>query len=520
MSAVANPQKACRNAQTGPTASRPLVRAGIYVRKSIAAEAGEALTSLEVQRGRVEAYVQAHAEEGWVALPQAYADDGWSGANLQRPAFQRLLRDVEAGLVDVVAVYRFDRLSRSQLDLLSLVNHFQERGVRFLSVTEQLDTTTIMGRAMLGVMASFAQMERETIAERTRDKMSASRKMGLWQGGRVVLGYEVADRKLVVVPDQASQVRDIFRLYLELESYLPVLAELRKRGWKNQTGNPFDKNALARLLTNPIYIGKVRCGQELYAGQHEAIVDRASWDAVQAQLRAHQHARGREGRNRWGMLLKGLLRCGACAATMGHHYTAKGVRRYSYYLCGSAQKQGADVCRGSRVAAAKIEAAVVERIRRISSDPALVEATVAAAREEVAVQKVQLEAELRRLEQERRRLESEQRNLADAVAQGGAGTPALRQRLGEVEEALQDATARAQAVLETLKAAKAAEVDEAELRGALAAFGPVWDELFPMERARILGLLLERVVYDGRSGEVVIKFKPGGALALAAEGAR
>jgi site-specific DNA recombinase len=509
----------------GAKPERTSVRVAIYTRKSTEDGLEQEFNSLEAQRVAIGAFIEAQRSEGWVALPESYDDGGFSGANVARPAFQRLLQDVDAGRVDVVAVHRIDRLSRSLLDFLQVMQLFERRGVSFVSVTQPLfNTATSSGRLMLNILMSFAAYERELIAERTSAKMGAARRKGLWTGGSPILGYDVLEKRLIINAEEAAQVREIFRLYLALGSLLAVVAELTHRGWRNKTwatesgrvvpGRPFDKTALRRLLTNPAYAGNVAHRGEVYDGAHEAIIDQETWEAVQQRLKHNARTGGREVRNKLGALLKGLVRCGGCGSGMTTHYTARDDRKYLYYVCQTAQKKGAAACPGSRIPVGELEAFVVERIRDIGKDPSVVAATLKAARDEVEARKPEIEAEVRRLEQERRRLDTERRNLLDAVAQGGSGTAAILERLGEVDGELQPAAGRVEEVRAEFAALGSQVIDEADLRAALESFDPVWNELFPREKARIMALLLDSVVYDGKAGEVSLKFRPGGLKTL------
>ncbi len=259
------------------------VRAVAYARISVADRESVQFSSIEAQVEAITAYIKSQDATGWTLVGEPYIDDGYSGAKSDRPALTRMLNDAAEGKIDVVVVQRFDRFSRSQRDFLNLLQVLEDHDVSFVSVTQRLDTSTPMGRCMLSVMTAFAQLEREVIAERTRDKMLASRRKGLWTGGRPVLGYDVLDKRLVLNKEEAEQVRAIFALYLELGSLLPVVDELKRRGWKtktwtNQKGQPvhgrvFTKPTLHHFLRNPLYAGKVRCKDELHDGAHKAIVE-------------------------------------------------------------------------------------------------------------------------------------------------------------------------------------------------------------------------------------------------------
>jgi len=279
------------------------MRCAIYTRKSDEEGLAQEFNSLDAQRESAEAYILSQRQAGWTALAERYDDGGYTGANLERPALQRLLAGIEAGRIDCVVVYKVDRLSRSLLDFARLMGIFDQRGVNLVSVTQQFNTTTSLGRLTLNILLSFAQFEREIIAERTRDKMSAARRKGKWVGGTPVLGYDVAPGggKLVVNEDEACQVRSIFALYLEHGALSPVLCEIRKRQWTTKRwttkdgrlhpGRPFERHDLVGLIGNVIYAGKVRYQGQTYAGEHAAIVEEGVWKRVQDMLQK---------RGRWG----------------------------------------------------------------------------------------------------------------------------------------------------------------------------------------------------------------------------
>ena len=510
--------------QTGRRAAPATVRVAIYCRQSVE-DTTSTFNSLHAQREAVEAYVTSQRGAGWVALPERYDDGGYTGANMARPAFKRLMAEIEAGRVDVVAVYKIDRLSRSMLDFVRLMEAFKQSGVTFVSVTQQFSTTDAVGRMTLNLLATFAEFERECISERTKDKISAARRKGMWTGGRPVLGYDLVQKRLGPNKDEAEQVRAIFALYLECGSLMRAVEELNRRGWRAKSwttaigeqvrGGRFDKSSLRHLLRNPIYVGRTRLGTESFEGVHEAIVDREVWDAVQVRLRTNGQ-RGTPGSpNKYGHLLRGILFCGACGSAMQSTYARRGDRTWSYYVCGRMQQEGASTCPGSRVAVGELEAFVVARIRQVGIDPALVREAIAAARREREARLPELEADVRRSGVDKKRLESERTNLVSAVAGGGAGVGVLVERLGAVDEELAAVEARIEVARAELVTARVQALDEAELRAALASFDPVWDELFPRERARILALLIERITYRRADGEVSITFRPSGVKSLA-----
>ena len=500
-------------------AAPPTLRVAIYTRKSVEAGAEERFTSLEAQRAAVEAYVTSQAGNGWQALPTRYDDNGFTGAHTDRPAFQRLLQDVERGAVDAIGVYRLDRLSRSTLDTLKLLEDFGRRGITVVSVTEQFSTATPAGNLMVTIISSLNQYERETIAERTRDKMLASRRQGLWTGGAPVLGYDAVDKRLVVNEPEAETVREIFGLYLELGSARKVAKALRDRGipnkrWKTQGGamrggKAFQLSTLLRFLANPLYAGKVRAGDEVVDGQHDAILDEKVWQAAQDLMEGNRQAQPSSFRNRHEALLKGILRCGQCGKPMTHVHTRKGDRRYAYYVCQTSQKVGADACPGSRVAARHVEGFVVDRIRAIGRDPELMAKVVAEAGKVIGRKRAHANREEQRWDAEHERLEAEAVSLLAIVAEDGPAARVARRRMAEIETAVEDATRRADAARAEGTATEGLDADRARLEAALASWDDVWATVPHRERVRLLHLVLEEVVYDAGAGEVELAFRPG-----------
>jgi len=497
------------------------VRVAIYTRVSVSEGLEKEFNSIDAQREACAAYIASQRGQGWGVLPETYSDGGFSGANTDRPGFQRLLRDIEAGKIDVVATYKVDRLSRSLLDFTHLLDLFRRHGVAFVSVTQSFDTSTPMGRMVVSLLATFAQFERETTAERVRDKVLATRRRGMWTGGRPVLGYDVREKKLVVNAEEAERVRGIFALYREAGSLLAAAAELSSRGWRTKawtnkvgrhvSGSPFTKTNLHALLTNPIYLGKVRCGAELIDGQHEAIVDQETWDATQALLAGKAtNPRGWRPPTRSGAVLKSLLYC-ACGASMNFHSSQRHGKRYGYYVCARALKQGARACPGSRAPAGALEAFVVERVRQVGRDPRVLEATLAADRADREARRPEFAAEVRRFSHERGRLEAERRNVVAAIS---AGASSLGGQLAELDERLAGADQRAGEARRELVALDRGIVDPEALRRALEDLEPAWGELVPKERARLLALLIERIEFEPESGEVAITFRPGGPRLL------
>src|SRR5215831_4622027 len=295
---------------------RKIIRCAIYTRKSSEHGLEQDFNSLDAQRDAAEAYIKSQAHEGWKLIRTHYNDGGLSGGTLQRPALQSLLSDVRTHKIDVVVVYKVDRLTRSLADFAKLVELFEAHGVSFVAVTQQFNTTTSMGRLTLNVLLSFAQFERELAGERIRDKFAASRRKGMWMGGTVPLGYDVKDRKLVINSEEADRVRLIFQRYLALGCVSRLRADLEQRGVRSKQriltsgrvlgGGSFGRGALYHLLRNRLYRGEVVHNGIPYPGEHEAIVKEELWNAVQARL-AGNRTRRRQARIESGAPLGGLL---------------------------------------------------------------------------------------------------------------------------------------------------------------------------------------------------------------------
>jgi DNA invertase Pin-like site-specific DNA recombinase len=424
-----------------PRPARKL-RCAVYTRKSSEEGLEQEFNSLHAQREAGLAYVASQKNEGWIALPDQYDDGGISGGTLERPALKRLVRDVEAGLIDVVVVYKIDRLSRSLTDFAKLVDVFERHNVTFCSVTQQFNTTTSMGRLTLNILLSFAQFEREVIGERIRDKFAASRKKGMWMGGWPPLGYQVQDRKLVVVEREAALVRRIFDRFAKTGSALRVARVLNTAGEVTKRrqcasgprgGKSWTKGAVYKVLANRIYLGEAVHKGVTYPGEHDAIVDQRTWHNAHAVMVEPAHRRGAATRAQVPALLKGLI-FGPNGRPMSPSHTRRRGRIYRYYVAREAIADGYDSCAVTSVPAADVEGAVLEHVQRLLAAPELV-----------------------------------------------ARTWATAQRDGEDE------------------------ISEREVTVLLAEFATVWNELFPAEQARVVQLMVERVDVHGNALEVRVR---------------
>ena len=517
-------EKRMRNGN-GKQAAQPtkVVRCAIYTRKSTDEGLNQDFNSLDAQREAAEAFILSQPSEGWQALPDHFADGGYTGGNLDRPAMKRLIAAIEAGQVDCVVVYKVDRLSRSLLDFARIMELFDRQGVSFVSVTQQFNTTSSLGRLTLNILLSFAQFEREIISERTRDKMSAARREGKWVGGIPMLGYDVDPRggKLIVNPEEARQVHAIFELYLEHGSLLSEAQELDRRGWRmkswttkdgvNRRGKPFTKSALHRLLTNVIYTGKVDHKSTIYAGEHEFIIEQAVWDQIQKMLRRNGQPTGGSTRNKYGSLLRGLLYCVPCNTAMIHSYTIRHSKRYRYYVCHHAQQRGWKNCETKSVSAPAIETAVLESIRKLGANPELAIETARQVQEQIV-------AKIKDLQQQeaagRKRLQQLHAESVELARDGAVESSERFDRLLALQRETQATEQHLAEVAGELQEFGNDPFDEQDLTQALKQFDPVWASLTNRDQIRLVNILIDKVGYDGRTGKITVGFRSAGLKEL------
>jgi len=337
------------NANVVPGRNKTL-RCAIYTRKSHEEGLEQEFNSLDAQRESAEAYIESQRMQGWIALPDRYDDGGFSGGTMERPALRRLLADIDAGKIDIIVVYKIDRLSRSLLDFMKMIEVFNEKGVSFVSVTQHFSTTDPTGRMFLGILITFAQYEREVIAERIRDKVAAAKRRGKYCGGVPILGYDVdrENKKLLVNPDEAKTVQYIFRRFIQIGSAKKLGQELNEQGYRTKAwttkkgkvreGSEWNTAHIYRLLNNRIYIGEIAHKDRSYPGEQDGIIDRATWDKVQASLADNKPVKISMARTKMVAPLKGVIRCGHCGCSMGPTYTRKNGRHYTYYICEERQQ--------------------------------------------------------------------------------------------------------------------------------------------------------------------------------------
>lgn len=358
------------------------IRCAIYTRKSHEEGLEQEFNSLDAQREAGEAYIAAQRHEGWVLVDDRYDDGGYSGGNLERPALKRLMEDIKAGKINVVVVYKIDRMTRSLLDFSQLIEIFEQHKASFVSVTQQFNTTTSMGRLILNVLLSFAQFEREVTGERIRDKLAASKRKGMWMGGVPPLGYDVKDRKLVINDTEAEIVREIFGRFEQTRSVTTIAQEMREKGCrskthtslkgKTRTGRLMDKGFIYRLITNPIYVGKIVHKDQAYPGQHSPIIPQKLWDAAQAVLKTNPRSRGNEHRRKTCAVLRGLIKCAGCNSGMTPTSTRRRGKLYRYYTPNAHMKKSCAGCPVGNVSAGEIEEIVLKQMQEMLKAPEIV----------------------------------------------------------------------------------------------------------------------------------------------------
>jgi site-specific DNA recombinase len=353
--------------------ARRSVRCAIYTRVSTESGLDQDFNSLDAQYDAAQAYIRSQAHAGWTVVRARYDDGGFSGGSTDRPALQQLLDDIRAHRINVIVVYKVDRLTRSLADFAKLVELFDAHGVSFVSVTQQFNTTTSMGRLTLNVLLSFAQFEREVTSERIRDKIGASKRKGLWVGGVVPLGYQAKDRKITIIADEAKTVSHIFRRYLDLGSLNLLLTDLRRSGVKTKLrplsngrtigGISFTRGSLGALLRNRFYIGEVRYKGEVFPGEQSAILERALFDAVQTKL-DQQRTNHTKARQQSESLLMGRIFDGR-GNRMTPSYAVKTGVRYRYYISAALmQGQPDKAAKLNRVTAVEIEKLILSAVRK------------------------------------------------------------------------------------------------------------------------------------------------------------
>lgn len=486
-------------------------RCAIYTRKSTTMGLEQEFNSLDAQYESCLAYIQ--RTQGWTLVDERYDDGGFTGANTDRPAFTRLMADVDAGKIDVIVVYKVDRLSRSLLDFVKVMERLNAKGASFVSVTQNFSTADAMGRLTMNMLMSFAEFEREMISERTRDKIAGARRKGKWTGGPVPFGYSAKDKKLYVNEAEAHVVREAFALFLQHRQMAIVARELNRRGLlpratkrTHERGALWTKDAIARVLKSPLYIGQMVYGDELFDGEHPKLID----DVMYKQTQKLLSTAGRELRvtgTNPDYVLRGLLRCGFCGDAMTPASTTKkSGKSYRFYRCSHRDKFGKERCPARPLPAAALEDFVVARITEVTADGKLAE---------------RVEGKLTaRLANERKTLAEVRAALAAQIADASVTTKKLTEELTQFE-------GRARQLVEEKLRAEAAKLADAERRQhaaeqdvesladaehhrdwfvtALRNFGKVWGDMTPENQRRFLRALVATVSVDDKDGSCTVE---------------
>ncbi len=488
------------------------LRCAIYTRKSVAEGLDKDFNTLDAQREAGESYIASQKHEGWIVIPKHYDDGGFSGGNMERPALAELFDDIKKGKIDIVVVYKVDRLSRSIMDFAKIVELFEDHNVSFVSVTQHFNTKDSMGRLTLNILLSFAQFERELISERIKDKMSASRKKGRWTGGLPVLGYDILPegRAIAVNHKEAQIVRRIFAYYLENRSIRSVLEWLRSENirtktWKSRKGkilggNSFSLSVLAHLLKNKIYIGKIEYEGEIYEAECDAIIDSDTFEKVQGLLAANNVDKSPQVRNKYNALLSGKVFCKHCGTPMTHSYTKKTQNKvYRYYICSNATKTGWKNCPHPSVSAEELESLVVSELERISDDTKLADDVIESY---FAINEAELDTLIKNEAFAKRSLENLRRKISEN--ENASNITELRRKETDTESVAKDIRAEIKRLRNRL------ETSMVKLRNIFADFRKVWSNLNFKEQYELTDLLIERIVFDGTNGEVFINFRETG----------
>ena len=464
-------------------------RCAVYTRKSNEDGLEQEFNSLDSQRESAENYIKSQKDNGWQLLPEHYDDGGYSGGNTERPALKRLMADVKAGEIDIIVVYKMDRLSRSLLDFMNMAEFLEQHNVSFVSVTQDINTSTSSGRMMLNILMTFAQYEREVIAERIRDKIAGAKRRGKYCGGVPVLGYDVNSemKKLVINPAEAKIVREAFTIYLRIGSSREVCRILNYKGYRSKSwiskkgkhhgGSKFNRKTIYRLLCNPIYAGMVRHNENTYAGEQEAIIDKKLWDKVQHLLRENSNTRPGDRRNPISSPFKGLMVCGYCGGSFGITYTKKKNRHYMYYTCIKDGFRAEKECPLGRFAAGDVDKIILRQLSRILKTPSML---------------MKLYGELQEREQEQRK------ELLVRQAELESGMQKIRKKfqidgdISEVRQQFSELNNELSRIKNELKSLGDV-YSTRDLVDTCDSIEAIWDELFPAERYNLAHQLIDKI---------------------------
>jgi len=470
------------------------MRCAIYTRVSTDTQSEIEFNSCESQKEQILTYVKSQED---LEVVNTYTDAGFSGSNLNRPALQSLLNDIASGKIDCVLVYKIDRLTRSPKDFYYLMEYFEKYGVSFISTTQRFDTSTATGRLIRNIMLDFAQFEREMTVERTKDKMYQRARKGLWNGGIVPYGYYRKDKKLIIHKKEAECIKEIFDIFIQTQSLSETIRQINKK-YKTRAGKNFSKSTIFGILRNPVYIGKIRYGEEIFEGKHRAIIPEAKF--LKAQMLVKKHIPKTETKIKRDYLLTGLIRCGECGSIMTPSYTKKnksnGENKYIYYYrCTKTYQYNWNACPIKIVNAEKIENYVIEKLKEISQNNQIITSTI---------DRINLEEENRikdfldtekKLKNELSDIENQIKNIVDTLAEGGVKFKQIKSKLEELENRRKVLEADIEEIKIKVENEKMIKYDSKLVIDSLKDIAKQIEEAKAEEKKRLLQLTIKEIKY-------------------------
>ena len=486
-----------------------ITRCAVYTRKSTEKGLEQSYNSLDAQRESAENYIKSQKENGWRLIPEHYDDGGYSGGNTERPALKRLMEDIKAGGIDIIIVYKLDRLSRSLLDFMNLAEFFEQHNVSVISVTQDINTSTSSGRMMLNILMTFCQFEREILVERIKDKIAGAKRRGKFCGGVPILGYDVEDKRLAINPEEAKLIMEIFTTYTKLGSGFDVARILNGKGchtksWtskkgKFHPGRKFAPKDVYRVLNNPLYIGMVQHNGNVYDGEQEAIIDKKLWDKVQYLLQENSKCPSGESKNSLVSPFKGLLVCGYCGGAFGITYTKKQNRHYMYYICIKDNDRAEHECPLRRFSTGDVDKIILRQLGRIFRTPSMLVKLYGELQERENVQQKELLGRQTELEAKMQSIREQIKNGSDPVS--------LRKRFSELNNELNEVKNAISALGEVYSAR--------DLTDACGSIDAIWEELFPAERYKLAHQLIDKITLF--ADHIVMDVKHHGLKSLIGE---
>ena len=472
--------------------SSPATICALYTRVSSRNQLDSDYSSMQTQRERLEAYCRSQDN---YTVHRVYEDGAYSAETLDRPALQQMLHDIRAGKVNCVLAYKIDRLTRSVKDFHLLMDLFDKHQVKFVSITQSLDTQHPMGRLLRNILLDFAQFEREMTADRTRDKMHQRAQKGMWNGGGVPYGYRNENKRLVPDDVEAPRLRFMFEQFAGNPSLAHLRAQLRQRNWQTRSGRPWTKSPLDYMLSNPVYIGKLPFNGLDLPGEHAPLIDAELFQRVQAQPRGRRHVTSDHKRP---FLLKGLLHCSDCGSTLSPHYSQKrrkdgSVHRVSYYRCTSTMKYDNRACHIKQLNADQAEATVVENLYALAQNEAAVEATVEELNNDLKGRVQPLEQEAGEIQKRLSELESEIDRFVQALGKGTISVERLEKEIKQRQADQQALRLRSDQLQQSVREQTASDCNVELIKRNLREFRGVFRALTPEEQQQTLQCLLKQI---------------------------